>query len=186
MNQLLKGVNLYLVGMMGSGKTTVGRLLAKELGYHFFDTDAVIEQSQKKSINEIFAEAGEAAFRDLETEVLAQLSSCVRLAIATGGGIVLKRKNWSYLRHGLIVWLDAPVELLYARLQNDATRPLLRESDVSAKLQSLLEQRQSLYGQADLRISLQPGETPEQIASRVIAEIPTVLCPERTPVTELN
>lgn len=186
MNQLLKGVNLYLVGMMGSGKTTVGRLLAKELGYHFFDTDAVIEQSQKKSINEIFVEAGETAFRDLETEVLAQLSSCVRLAIATGGGIVLKRKNWSYLRHGLIVWLDAPVDLLHARLQNDTTRPLLKESDLSAKLQSLLEQRQALYAQADLRITLQPGETPEQIATRVITEIPTVLCSERTPVTELN
>ena len=82
--------------------------------------------------------------------------------------------------------MDAPVELLHARLQNDATRPLLRESDLSAKLQSLLEQRQSLYAQADLRISLQPGETPGQIASRVIAEIPTVLCQERTPVTELN
>jgi shikimate kinase len=186
MNQLLKGVNLYLVGMMGSGKTTVGRLLAKELGYQFFDTDAVIEQSQQKSINDIFAEAGEAAFRDLETEVLAQLSARVRLAIATGGGIVLKRKNWSYLRHGLVVWLDAPVELLQARLQNDATRPLLKEADLSAKLQSLLEQRQALYAQADLRITLEPGETPEHIAARVIAAIPTVLSPEPTPVTELN
>ncbi|MEP0868664.1 shikimate kinase [Trichocoleus desertorum AS-A10] len=186
MNQLLKGVNLYLVGMMGAGKTTVGRLLAKELGYRFFDTDTLIEQSQKKSINEIFAETGESTFRDIETAVLAELSSCVRLAIATGGGIVLQRKNWSYLRHGLVVWLDAPVEVLYSRLQNDATRPLLRETDLKVKLQSLLEQRQALYAQADLHLTLQPGETPEQITARVIAEIPTVLCPERRPVTELN
>lgn len=186
MNQLLKGVNLYLVGMMGSGKTTVGRLLANELGYQFFDTDTVIEQSQQKSINDIFAEAGEPAFRDLETEVLAQLSSRVRLAIATGGGIVLKQKNWSYLRHGLVVWLDAPVELLQVRLQNDDTRPLLKAADLSAKLHNLLEQRQGLYAQADLRITLEPGETPEQIAARVIAAIPTVLASQPTPVTELN
>ena len=187
MNNLLKGVNLYLIGMMGSGKTTVGRLLAKELGYGFIDTDAVIEQVTGQSIAQIFAEAGEAAFRDIETQVLAEISARPRLAIATGGGIVLARKNWSYLHHGLIVWLDVPVEELHSRLQQDTTRPLLQTDDLLTRLQTLSEQRQHLYAQADLRFRLTPGETPEQVATRLLAEIPQVLRQPATPVQpELN
>jgi shikimate kinase len=179
MNNLLKGVNLYLIGMMGAGKTTVGKLLAHELGYGFLDTDAVIEQLTGQSINQIFAEAGEAAFREIETKVLAEVAACTRLAIATGGGIVLARHNWSYLRHGVIVWLDAPAEELANRLQQDTTRPLLQTDNLLNKLETLLEQRQSLYAQADLHITLAPGETPTQIAERILSDLPTVLRPER-------
>jgi shikimate kinase len=161
--------------MMGAGKTTVGQLLAKQLGYGFVDTDSVIAQAAKKSINQIFAEAGEAEFRQLESDVLAQVCAYTKLTVATGGGIILKRENWGYLHHGLIVWLNVPVELLYTRLAKDTTRPLLQDADPQGKLQSLLEQRTPLYAQADLRIPVLDGETPEQIADKIMAAIPSVL-----------
>lgn len=175
MNSLLQGVNLYLIGMMGAGKTTVGQLLAQHLGYGFLDTDNVIAQAAGKSITQLFAEEGEAAFRQLETDVLAQVCAYTKLTIATGGGIVLQRENWSYLHHGLIVWLDVPVELLYSRLAEDTTRPLLQDADPKGKLRSLLAERTHLYSQADLKITVTEQETPEQIAQRVLAVIPSVL-----------
>ncbi len=175
MNDLLKGINVFVVGMMGAGKTTVGRLLAHQLGYGFCDTDAVIEQVARKTINQIFADDGEDAFRQLESQVLAQVSAETRLTIATGGGIVMRRFNWSYLRHGLVVWLDAPVEVLIARLGNDTTRPLLQEANPAQVLQRLVDQRRSLYAQADLHIPISAEDTAEQIASRILAEIPTVI-----------
>ena len=177
-SSLLQGVNLYLIGMMGAGKTTVGQLLANHLGYRFLDTDDVITQSAGRSINQLFAEEGEAAFRQLESDVLAQVCAYTRLTIATGGGIVLRQENWSYLHHGLVVWLDVPVELLYTRLAEDTTRPLLQDSDPQGKLRSLLEQRTPLYSQADLKITVRAEETPEEIAHRVMEAIPNVLKPQ--------
>ncbi|MEA5502550.1 shikimate kinase [Halotia wernerae UHCC 0503] len=178
MSSLLQGVNLYLIGMMGAGKTTVGQLLAKQLSYGFVDTDNVIAQAAGRSINQIFAEEGEVAFRQLESDVLAQVCAYTRLTIATGGGIVLRRENWSYLHHGLIVWLDVPVELLYNRLAEDNTRPLLQDVDPKGKLRSLLKERTPLYSQADLKITVNQEETPEQIANKVIEVIPSVLKPQ--------
>ncbi len=175
MNSLLKGVNLYLVGMMGSGKTIVGKLLAPQLGYKFVDTDEVIEKVTKQSITQLFANVKEAAFRQMESQVLAEVCAYTNLAIATGGGIVLQQKNWSYLHHGLVVWLDVPPSVLYSRLADDTTRPLLNDSDLAGRLQTLLNQRQPLYAQADLRITVSKEETPEQVAMRVLKEIPTVL-----------
>lgn len=175
MSNLLKGVNLYLIGMMGAGKTTVGRELAKQLSYGFLDADAVIEQAAERTINQIFAEVGEAGFRQLESDVLAQICAFTKLVISTGGGVILQQKNWSYLRHGLIVWLDVPPTLLYTRLVEDTTRPLLQDTDLKEKLRMLHTQRQSLYNQADLRISVSEGETPTKIATRILEAIPSVL-----------
>lgn len=177
MSDLLRGVNLYLIGMMGSGKSTVGRILAEKLDYRFFDTDDVIEKSAQQSIKNIFATEGETAFRALETEVLAQLSAYMRLAIATGGGIVLERKNWSYLQHGIVVWLDVPVTLLYDRLKDDTSRPLLRSPDPQKTLEVILNQRELLYAQADLRVTITPSDLPEVIAERIIQMLPTILKP---------
>lgn len=182
MKDLLKGTNVYLVGMMGSGKTTVGRIVAKQLGYRFFDTDKVIEQVTGQSINEIFSQTGEAEFRQVETQVLAELSAYTRLTIATGGGTVLKRDNWSYLHHGIVVWLDVPVAQLYARLRHDQTRPLLRSPNPLATLEQLLSDRQSLYAQADLRVTLDQPESPTQVATRVLEAIPPLLKPHTTHV----
>ncbi len=175
MSSILQGINLYLIGMMGAGKTTVGQLLARKLEYGFVDTDDLIEKAAKQSIKQIFATEGEAAFRELESDVLMQVCAFTKLTVATGGGIVMKRDNWSYLHHGLIVWLDASVDLLYSRLLEDTTRPLLQDADPKGKLRSLLQQRQPLYSQADLHITLNEGETPEEITTRVMEAIPSVL-----------
>ncbi|MCA1991591.1 MAG: shikimate kinase [Coleofasciculus sp. S288] len=175
MSELLKGINVFLIGMMGTGKTTVGQQLAPQLGYRFFDTDVLIEQIAGKTINEIFTADGEDSFRQLEAQVLSELSAYNHLTIATGGGIVLRRMNWSYLHHGLIVWLDAPVEVLIERLKNDTTRPLLQTPNPAQALQTLLDQRRNLYAEADLRIPVNTSDTPEAIASRIIADIPTVI-----------
>lgn len=174
----LKGINFYLIGMMGAGKTTIGQQLAAALGYQFFDTDAVVEQATGQSVSELFAAAGEPAFRELETQVLAELSTYRRLVIATGGGIVMKQSNWSYLQQGVIVWLDVPVPTLFDRLKTDTTRPLLQTADPLASLQTLLEARQPLYRQADLKISIAASESPEAIISRILADLPTILKPD--------
>jgi shikimate kinase len=186
MNDFLKGTNLYLVGMMGAGKTTLGKRLAQKLTYQFFDTDRMIEQVSQQTIPDLFATMGEAGFRELETQVLAELSAYTRLAIATGGGIVLKQQNWSYLRHGIIVWLDVPLAELHRRLQGDQHRPLLQTSDQSSsdlrlRLQTLLEQRQSLYAQADVRVEYAPHESLDQLAVRIIERVQQRLKPLQTP-----
>ncbi len=173
--QLLDGVNLYLVGMMGAGKTTVGHLLAQQLGYRFLDTDSLISQAAGKSISEIFATEGEEAFRELETKILSEVSSYKKLTIATGGGIVIRPFNWSYLQHGIVVWLDAPVEVLYSRLQGDQTRPLLQDGNPLAKLQELLEERKPLYANADVHININSKDTPEEVTMLVLTEIKRVV-----------
>jgi len=176
MNSLLKGVNLYLVAMPGAGKSAVGRKLAPMLGYRFIDTDEVIEQVAGKSIAELFDEEGEEAFRQRESQVLAKVCAYTNLVVATGGGIVVRRENWSYLHHGLVVWLDVAVELIYTRLASDTTRPLLRGVDLLVWLQTRFELRQPLYAQADLQVTVVSNEeTPEEIAKRMLEEIPTVL-----------
>lgn len=171
MSNFLKGTNLYLIGMMGCGKTTVGQLLATRLGYRFFDTDTLVEQIAGQPIREIFATAGEAEFRQWEHQVLGELSAYTRLVIATGGGIVLRPDNWSYLHHGVIVWLDVPVSQLQERLQQDTTRPLLQTENLTERLTTLLEQRQALYAQADVRITVAADETPEQTVDRALMAI---------------
>lgn len=175
---MLKGVNLYLIGMMGCGKTTIGKLLAKKLGYYFFDTDDLIVKSSGRTIADIFEKEGEDAFRELETQVLSEISAYKNLVIATGGGIVIRRKNWSYLHHGVILWLDVPVAELYHRLKEDNTRPLLQDPDPLEKLKTILQTRESLYKQADVRLIINQGETPERIAQSAIAEIEKILKPK--------
>ena len=169
MSNLLQGLNIYLIGMMGSGKTTIGRHLAGELNYRFLDTDRMIEAIAKKPITEIFQQSGERYFRELETKVLAELSVYTRSVISTGGGIIQQQINWSYLHHGLIVWLDVDLEILKKRLAEDQTRPL------ADKLESLLETRRPLYAQADIRIAIEQEQTPQKITSQIIETIPTVL-----------
>jgi shikimate kinase len=169
MSNLLKGINIYLIGMMGSGKTTIGKYLAQDFNYRFVDTDQTIEAIAKKPITQIFEESGETDFRELETQVLAELSVYTRSVIATGGGIVQEQINWSYLRHGLIVWLDVDLAILKKRLVKDETRPL------AGKLESLLTTRRPLYAQADIQISITQEQPPEEISAQITNMIPNVL-----------
>lgn len=165
----LQGTNLYLIGMMGAGKSSTGMALAQALGYQFFDTDVVLETAAHKPIADIFAEEGEAAFRQQETEVLSQLAAYRRLVIATGGGIVSQRQNWSYLHHGIVVWLDVPLAVLEQRLTGETGRPLLQRPDWRQTLADLLEQRQPLYAQADIRVPVAAEDAVEAIAARILA-----------------
>jgi len=169
MSDILQGLNIYLIGMMGSGKTTVGKEIAKQLNYRFFDTDLTIEAIAKKPITEIFRQEGEPYFRGLETKVLAELSTYTRSVVSTGGGIIGQQINWSYLQQGLVVWLDVELEILKKRLDQDETRPL------ADKLEPLLKTRRSLYKQADLAIAIGVDQSPIQISAKIIETIPTVI-----------
>lgn len=165
--------------MMGCGKTTAGRLLAQKLDYRFFDTDRLIEQVKGQSVAQIFTEAGEQVFRQLETQVLAELCAYKNSVIATGGGIVLNPMNWSYLRHGIVVWLNVSVEQLYTRLQRDPTpRPLLKDTDLLTKLHTLIEQRQRFYAQADVQVAIVDDTLPEQVVVQTLQAITNVLKPD--------
>jgi shikimate kinase len=173
----LGGVNLYLVGMMGAGKSSVGRPLAESLGYRFIDADTVIEQAAGCSIAEIFEREGETGFRDLETAVLQRIAGWHSLVVATGGGVVTRPVNWGHMHQGLVVWLDAPESVLLRRLQADPTpRPLLAGADGAGRLRQLLAERRPLYGQADLTV-LQGEEPPQQVVDRVLLDLPTILRP---------
>ncbi|KAF0890817.1 hypothetical protein E2562_004300 [Oryza meyeriana var. granulata] len=155
---------IYLVGMMGSGKTTVGKILAEVLGYSFFDSDKLVEKAVGiSSVAEIFQLHSEAFFRDNESEVLRDLSSMHRLVVATGGGAVIRPINWSYMKKGLTVWLDVPLDALARRIAavGTASRPLLHQESgdpyakAYAKLTALFEQRMDSYANADARVSLE-------------------------------
>jgi shikimate kinase len=173
--QRLQGLNLYLVGMMGAGKSAVGRPLADALGYRFVDADTVLEGAAGRTIPEIFASEGEAQFRQLETAVLGQISGWHSLVVATGGGVVTRPENWGHMRQGVVVWLDAPAQLLLARLGSDPTpRPLLQADDLGSRLRQLLAERQPLYAQADLHVC-QRQEQPPQVAQLVLEALPGIL-----------
>ena len=178
----LKGLNLYLIGMMGAGKSATGRPLAEALGYRFIDADRVIEQTAGRTIPEIFASDGEEGFRQLETAVLDSLAHWHSLVVATGGGVVTRPHNWGHLQQGVVIWLDAPRELLLERLSADATvRPLLALSDPAERLETLLSARRPLYSQADLTVIQQPGESPQRIAQRVLEGLPGILRQRQEP-----
>ena len=175
LKQRLGGRSLYLVGMMGSGKTSTGRPLAEQLGYGFVDADAVIEQAAGCSIPEIFERDGEAGFRNLESQVLSAISQRHSLVVATGGGVVTQQENWGLLHSGIVIWLDVVSEQLLQRLKADSTvRPLLQNDDPEAVLNALLNERRPLYAEADLTVVINE-ETPETVADGILQLLPSLL-----------
>jgi shikimate kinase len=139
--------HIVLIGMMGSGKTTIGRALAERLGYGFVDSDEVIEARTGRTVREIFASDGEAAFRRLETDALIDaLDSDKPLVVAAAGGVVLAEANRAALRTAgaHIVWLTAPVDVLATRAETGEHRPLL-DGDVAESVRRLFAQREPLY-----------------------------------------
>jgi len=138
--------NIYLVGLMGAGKTTVGRQLAKRLGRPFYDSDHEIVERTGVPIPTIFEIEGEEGFRRRESQTIAELTSETDIVLATGGGVVLKPENRSRLHDtGWVVYLNVPPALLFERTRHDRNRPLLRVPDPLAKLEELHRQRDPLY-----------------------------------------
>ena len=175
LKQRLGGRSLYLVGMMGSGKTSTGRPLAEQLGYGFVDADAVIEQAAGCSIAEIFENDGETGFRTLERQVLSAISQRHSLVVATGGGVVTQQENWGVLHSGVVIWLDVVPDQLLQRLKADSTvRPLLQTADPEAALNALLNERRPLYAEADLTVVIN-DETPDVVADGILQLLPSLL-----------
>ena len=175
LKQRLAGRSLYLVGMMGSGKTSTGRPLAERLGYGFVDADAVIEQAAGCSIPDIFDRDGEAGFRSLESQVLSAISQRHSLVVATGGGVVTQPENWGMLHSGIVIWLDVVPDQLMHRLNADSTvRPLLQTADPECALNALLNERRPLYAEADLTVVIN-DETPEAVADGILQLVPSLL-----------
>ena len=175
LKQRLAGRSLYLVGMMGSGKTSTGRPLAERLGYGFVDADAVIEQAAGCNIPDIFDRDGEAGFRSLESQVLSAISQRHSLVVATGGGVVTQPENWGMLHSGIVIWLDVVPDQLLQRLNADSTvRPLLQTADPEAALNALLNERRPLYAEADLTVVIN-DETPEAVADGILQLVPSLL-----------
>ncbi len=145
--------NIVLIGLMGSGKTEVGKKLAERLKYTFIDTDSLVEKKKGKSVAAIFIEDGEPYFRELEAEIVRELSVNSRHVISTGGGIVIGRENMSNLKHGgLLVWLKASPETIYSRIKAETHRPLLEVENQLEEIKMLSEMREQLYADADISI----------------------------------
>jgi shikimate kinase len=138
--------NIFFVGLMGAGKTTVGRLIAKHLNKNFYDTDHEIERRTGVNIPLIFELEGEAGFRRREATVIEELTQADNIVLATGGGAVLLPENRSNLKqHGTVVYLRANVHELWIRTRNDKNRPLLQTENPRQKLEKLFEERDPLY-----------------------------------------
>lgn len=151
---------------MGCGKTTVGALLAQELGWPFIDLDATLEAGQGMSIREIFEQAGEAFFRQLERAALTEASKTQPAVIALGGGTFVQKPNLEFIREtgGATIWLDCPVEELERRCEGLTTRPLFRDA---MSFHQLYEQRLPFYQLADYRVAT-AGQEPREIVSRIL------------------
>jgi len=164
---LLKTV--VMVGMMGAGKTAVGRALAQRLGVAFLDSDAEIEVAANRSVPEIFERDGEAFFRSRETQIIERLLIEKRCILSTGGGAFLSETNRTNISaQGISVWLNADLELLWSRVRSKDTRPLLRTDDPRGTLKNIYDQRVPIYSLADLTVGSAPEYSIEDMVDQVI------------------
>jgi shikimate kinase len=165
---------VVLVGMMGAGKTAVGKALAAMLEVPFLDTDVEIEAAANMKVSEIFARDGEAFFREKETRVIDRLLHERPGVLSTGGGAFLSERNRALVhRDGVSVWLDARLPLLWRRVRHRDTRPLLRTADPYQTLSDLYEARVPHYARADLRVDVLPGLSIEDTARTVLHALRT-------------
>ncbi|MDD9723185.1 shikimate kinase [Sulfitobacter sp. PR48] len=163
---------VVLVGMMGAGKTAVGRAVAARLGVPFLDSDAEIEAAANLSVPEIFQRDGEAFFRKRESEVIARLLKQERCILSTGGGAFLAESNREMIsRDGVSLWLNADLPLLWQRVRHKESRPLLRTPNPYATLAEIYRARVPVYEKADISVTCQPSLSIEAMASRVIAAL---------------
>jgi shikimate kinase len=161
--------NIYLVGFMGSGKSTVGKLLAEKLNIKFIDVDTEIEKKEGKKISEIFREKGEKYFRELEKKEIENLTKKTDLVVSTGGGLGANLENMKKMKKtGTVIWLDVPLNLLLERCGNDQNRPLLQQP--FEKLKKLYEDRKKVYSMADVHIKINT-QTPQEIVKEILKRL---------------
>ncbi len=147
-------VNLALIGFMGAGKTSVGRLAAEQLHFDYLDTDEMIQSRTGRSITDIFKTDGEPAFRALERQIVGELTAHTRAVISTGGGLPVNPDNLASLKtHALVVCLWASPEKIWERVKNQTHRPLLHDPDPQKKIRDLLAAREPFYKQADVLVN---------------------------------
>lgn len=161
--------NIYLIGLMGAGKTTIGKQLAKALKIPFYDSDKVIEEKTGVDIPTIFEFEGEEGFRDREQKIIRKLTEMKGIVLATGGGAVLREENRKLLQaNGFIVYLQCSIERILERTRRDTQRPLLKTDNPSERLQKLLTQRHPLYlACADFKIDTGTSKS-KTVVSRIL------------------
>ena len=174
LKEKLGGRNIFLIGMMGSGKSQTGPDLAKFINYAFVDTDDVIEKASKQSISNIFEKEGEQAFRDLENKVLKEISHHHSLIIATGGGLVTLPENWGILHQGIVIWLDLDVKRSIQRLESDKKKRPLLFDNLSKTFSQIYQSRKPIYLEADLRIEVE-DQSPYEVATMIAERLPSIL-----------
>jgi shikimate kinase len=163
--------NIFLIGFMGAGKTSVGRVLAKKMGLDFIDLDEVIKKELGMAIPEIFSRFGEDFFRDEESKVLRSVSQRKGQVIATGGGVVLREGNWEIMKNdGITIYLKASTGVLWSRVRSNTSRPLLQVENPFERLQELFSKRVSLYERADLMVNTE-NLSPADVAEKIIREL---------------
>ena len=163
-------MKIYLVGFMGSGKTTVGRELAARIDAPFFDLDELVETSEKMSIRDIFEQFGEPYFRKRERDILRSTKHLEAAVVATGGGTFTFDENIQFIQsEGMSIYLSAPYALLRSRITTKGDRPLFRD-DLSTH--ELFANRIRYYRMSDLTIEIREDETPAEIAERLVLELP--------------
>jgi shikimate kinase len=176
--------SIVLVGLMGAGKTKIGRRLAARLNLPFFDSDSEIETAAGESIEELFRNRGEAVFRDGERRVIARLLAQPPHVLATGGGSFMDPETRALIaRRGVSIWLRADLDVLVARVSRRNNRPLLQRSDPRSVLAELIERRHPIYAEADLVIDSSEGSA-EQTTTRVIAALADCPLVSRPPEAE--
>lgn len=164
--------NIFLVGMMGSGKTTLGRSLAQRLHHPFIDTDRVLVERTGVPVTTIFEIEGEAGFRKRESAILAELAQADDQVIATGGGAILAPDNRATMRSGgTVIYLRARIEHLWERTRHDSSRPLLQTADPRATLMELLEARDPLYREAAHIIVDTGSQSAGTLVTRVVSAL---------------
>ncbi len=164
--------SLVLVGLMGAGKSSVGRRLAARLGFGFVDADAEIEKAAGASIPEIFTAHGEAAFRDGERKVIARLLEKPGIVLATGGGAFMNAETRTRIREkGVSIWLKADLDVLVKRCARRTHRPLLNNGDIRGTLAGLMEQRYPVYAEADYTVISADGPH-DSVVDQILAVLP--------------
>ena len=162
--------NIVLMGFMGAGKTTIGKKLASALKYEFIDTDEWIEKEQGRNISDIFAEDGEAAFRDMETDLLKRLQNRTeKFVLSIGGGMPVREENRALLRNlGAVIYLKTSKEEIIRRVSGSRNRPLLQGGDLEKKVTNLMCAREQIYMETAHVEVITDGKNPKKVVEEIL------------------